>query len=80
VAAAAITDVVADAELLGQPYAHLLALELLAATVASDDPERAQELQTAAHEERAAVGASAWPCEPYRQVAARTLDLARPDP
>jgi predicted ATPase len=70
----AATDVVADADRSGEPYAHLLALELLAACVATDDPQRARALLAAADEERTAVGAKAWPFEPYRQVAARTLD------
>ena len=79
-ATVAATDLVADADLVGEPYAHLLALELLAASVATDDPRRARELLAAADEERTAVGATAWPFEPYRQLAARTLDVSRPNP
>ncbi len=75
-AAAVAREVVADAELDGRPYAHLLGLELLAASVASGDPRRARELLAAASEERTAVGARAWPLEPYRHVAARTLEQA----
>ena len=79
-AAATATGVVADADLVGEPYVHLLAVELLAACVATSDPQRARGLLTAADEERAAIGATAWPFEPYRHVAALTLDASRPDP
>ena len=78
-ATVAATGVVADADLVGEPYVHLLAVELLAASVARDDPQRARKLLTAADEERTAIGAAAWPFEPYRQFAAHTLDVPRPN-
>jgi hypothetical protein len=79
-ASAAATDVLAGVELLGQPYAHVLGLELLAACSATDNPHPARELLVAADAERTAIGATAWPLEPYRHVAVRTLDALTRDP
>ena len=76
-ATVAATGVLADADDAGEPYVHLLAVELLAASVARDDPQRARGLLTAADDERRAIGAIAWPFEPYRQFAAHTLDVPR---
>jgi hypothetical protein len=73
-AAAAASDVLAEAERQHQPYAHLLSLELVAASVAANDPQRAKDLLAVAAAERTAIGAPAWPLEPYRDAALRTLD------
>jgi hypothetical protein len=72
-AAAASTDVLVSTKLSGETYAHVLSLELLAASIASKEPERARNLLAAADQLRAEVGATAWPLEPYRHVALRTL-------
>jgi hypothetical protein len=75
-AAAAASEVLHDTELRGQTYLHLLSLELLAASTASRDPRRARDLLAAADQQRAAVGAIAWPLDPYRHVALRILEDA----
>jgi predicted ATPase len=67
------TDVVAAADRLGYRYLRVLATEVIAAAVASDDPARARELLDVAGDERAAIGATPWPVEPYRDAALRTL-------
>jgi predicted ATPase/DNA-binding SARP family transcriptional activator/tetratricopeptide (TPR) repeat protein len=72
-AAAAATDVLELTKLSGQTYAHVLSLELVAACTASNDPRRARNLLAAADHLRTEVGAIAWPLEPYRHVALRTL-------
>ena len=58
----------------GQLYLHVLSLELVAASIASSDPQHARDLITAADQQRTAVGAIAWPLDPYRHVALRALD------
>ena len=73
-AAQEASTLLADAERDGDPYAHMLSLELLAASVAARDPQRAWQLLTAADHERTAAGARAWPLQPYRDAALRTLD------
>jgi hypothetical protein len=72
--AAAAMAVLVDAERHEQLYVRVLSLELLAACVAASDSQRATELLTAADEQRAAIGATAWPLEPFRHVALRTLE------
>ena len=56
------------------PYFHVLGTELLAASIAATDPMGARQLLGAADDERRAVGAGAWPLEPYRDAALRTLE------
>jgi ATP/maltotriose-dependent transcriptional regulator MalT len=73
-AAAEATNVVAAADRLQYRYLRVLGTEVLAAAVASDDPARARELLNAAGNERAAIGATPWPVEPYRDAALRALD------
>ena len=58
---------------LRMPYFHVLGTELLAASIAATDPMGARQLLGAADDERRAVGALAWPLEPYRDAARRTL-------
>jgi predicted ATPase/DNA-binding SARP family transcriptional activator len=72
-AAAAATDVLESTKLTGETYAHVLSLELVAACTASKDPRQARNLLAAADQLRTEVGAIAWPLEPYRHVALRTL-------
>ena len=73
------SEVLADAEREENPYVHLLSLELIAASVAATDPPRARELLDAADGERSAMGATAWPLEPYRHVALQTLEAPPAD-
>jgi predicted ATPase/DNA-binding SARP family transcriptional activator len=73
-AAAVASAVLANAELHREPYARLRSLELLAASIAAGDPQRARELLAAAAEQRTAIGATAWPLEPYRHVALLALE------
>ena len=75
------TVVRAEAAPLGMPYYHVLATELLAAGTAAADPIGARQLLAAADDERRAIGARAWPLEPYRDAALRTLEqVAMGDP
>lgn len=73
-AAAIASEVRAEAAQLGAPYFHVLGNELLAASIAATDPMGARQLLGAADDERRAVGAAAWPLEPYRDTALRTLE------
>lgn len=75
-AAITATQVRDEAERFGHPYVHLLSLELLAACGAGDDPRRARDLLNAAADERASIGAKAWPLDPYRHTALRRLATA----
>jgi hypothetical protein len=59
VAAALARTVQSRADNLGQPCAHVRGLELLAASIATDNP-RARELFASADEERSEIGAHAW--------------------
>ena len=67
------TDARAEAIELAMPYYHVLGTELLAASIAATDPIGARQLLGAADEERQAIGAQAWPLEPYRDAARRAL-------
>jgi hypothetical protein len=78
-AASVASDVARETEIRGQIYLHLLSLELLAASVANTDPSRARKLLASADEQRAAVGATPWPLDPYRHVALQTLALKSDD-
>ena len=60
VAAALARTVLSRADNLGQPCAHVHGLELLAASIATDNPRRARELLASADEERSETGAHAW--------------------
>ena len=73
-AAEVATEVRAEAAQLAMPYFHVLGTELLAASIAATDPMGARQLLGAADDERRAVGAAAWPLEPYRDTALRTLE------
>jgi len=67
-------QVLADADREGMPYLRVVSLEMLAAVKASSDPSRAWQLLEDADRMRTAIGAAAWPFEPYRYVALRTLE------
>jgi hypothetical protein len=67
------TEVRAYAVQLRMPYFHVLGTELLAASIAATDPVGARQLLASAEDERRAVGAQAWPLEPYREAALRAL-------
>ena len=78
-AAEAGAEVLADAERQNIPLVRLLSLELIAASIAGTDPQRARDLLAEASGERAAIGATAWPVQPYRDAALRTLEALGPD-
>lgn len=74
VAAATAAEIRAETQQLGQPYLHILSTELLAASIATDEPAAARELLESATDQRQAIGALAWPLEPYRNAALQSLD------
>jgi len=76
-AAAAASEMLEYTKLRGETHAHVCSLELLAASTAASNPQRARDLLADAAEQRRTTGAVAWPLDPYRHVALRTLD-ARP--
>jgi predicted ATPase len=78
-AAEASAEVLADAERHNMPLIRALSLELIAASIASTDPQHARELLAEADQERIAIGAIAWPVQPYRDAALRTLEALAPN-
>jgi hypothetical protein len=68
-ATAVATEVREGADQLGQPYLHVLASELLAASVAVANRTEASRLLDAANDERQAIRVPRWPLEPYRHAA-----------
>jgi predicted ATPase len=75
-AASEATTVLSVADRAAHRYVRVLGTELLAAAVAGHDPAHARELLDVASQERLAIGAMAWPLEPFRDAALRALDPA----
>ena len=53
----------------GRRYLRLLTLELHAACIEGEEPQRARELLMEAAAERDEIGAVPWPFEPCREIA-----------
>jgi len=78
-AAEAGAEVLADAERQHISIARVLSLELIAASIAGTDRQRARDLLAEASRQRVAIGASEGPVEPFRDAALRTLEALASD-
>ncbi|MGI9052473.1 MAG: hypothetical protein ACR2HQ_07485 [Ilumatobacteraceae bacterium] len=67
--------VLVSTERIGQRHAHAQAMELAAAIRAGTDRQAAVRLLATADDERAAIGATPWPLDPYRELARRAINL-----